>query len=632
MSQEEGVRDAGVPERAGPGRLKGRLWHPASWSIAARFSAVLVLAALVPMLLVGYYNLSQSLESMRRLEARNLEQLAATTAGRLDQFIRDTQHLVGYLAWSEEAISIVAWSDEITQRQMAEKIDRLAKANTDIELIMVLDSEGKVLSSTKPDYVGRSLDFREYYKAAIAGSNYISHMEIGTASGKAGLYLSSPVHDGSGLVKGVVVIKMRGSAISAMLDAYRRGNDRVVFAVDGDGVIIHHPDPRALYHSLKTLSPGLLKQIVDEKRFADNKVEPLGWNALADRAFNGRRESGYVEMPRLLNGSPEIVGYAPLRNHDWYVMISESEETFSLPLRHLYRDAVLSALAAGLVFSLLALLFARAFVKPIRNLSAAADAVRRGDYANARATVFAEDEFGSLANTFNTMVAGVQARERERDIFGRVVSPEVREKLLAGELALGGENRRVSVLFSDIRDFTTLSERIGPQETVALLNEYLTAMTEAVRPWGGYVNNFIGDAIVVVFGAPTAHAEIEWSAVGAALDMRDRLAVLNAKRAELGDEPIHTGIGISTGKVVAGQVGSLERFLYTVIGDAVNVAARLESMTKEFADNPVLVNHQTYDGVSHRTDLDIQDFGPRQVKGRREPVHVYGVTRKASGA
>jgi class 3 adenylate cyclase len=230
------------------------------------------------------------------------------------------------------------------------------------------------------------------------------------------------------------------------------------------------------------------------------------------------------------------------------------------------------------------------------------------------------------------MVTGVQARERERDIFGRVVSPEVREKLLTGELALGGENRRVSVLFSDIRDFTTLSERLGPQETVALLNEYLTAMTEAVRPWGGYVNNFIGDAIVVVFGAPTAHDSTEWSAVGAALEMRDRLVTLNEKRVSLGDEPLQTGIGISTGKVVAGQVGSLERFLYTVIGDAVNVAARLESMTKEFDGNPVLVNNATYEAIRERAELAIEDFGPRQVKGRREPVHIYGVTRKADAA
>jgi len=608
-----------------------RLWHPNSWSMTARFNAALLVAALVPMLIVGYYILAQSIASVRQTEARNLEQLAATTAGRLDQFIGDTRHLVGYLAWSEEAINLAAWADDITRGQMSEKMNRLAASNGDVELIMVLDSEANVLASTKSEYVGRNLGFREYYKTAITGRDYISRMEIGTASGKPGLYFSSPIRNGAGLVNGVVVFKMRGEAVGGILDAYRRGNDRIVFAVDGDGVVIHHPDSRALYHSLKPLPPALVQQITEEKRFGAVGVESLNLEPLAARIV-GQRETGHVELNHLLNGAPEIVGYAPLTNHDWTVLISEKETVFSRPLQRLYLHALVSALVVGVFCSLFAMYWARTFIRPIKDLSAAAEAVRRGDYSSAQATVFAEDEFGRLARIFNTMVSGVQARERERDIFGRVVSPEVREKLLTGELALGGENRRVSVLFSDIRDFTTISERLGPQETVALLNEYLTAMTEAVRPWGGYVNNFIGDAIVVVFGAPTAHDSIEWSAVGAALDMRDRLITLNEKRTALGDEAIQTGIGISTGKVVAGQVGSLERFLYTVIGDAVNVAARLESMTKEFSGNPVLVNNATCDAIRDRPELSIEDFGPRQVKGRREPVHVYGVVRKTDGA
>ncbi|HTJ97026.1 MAG TPA: adenylate/guanylate cyclase domain-containing protein [Rhodocyclaceae bacterium] len=603
-----------------------RLWHPLSWSIAARLSAALVVTALIPMLTVGYYNLSQSLESMRQTEARNIEQLAATTAGRIDQFIRDTHYLVSYFAWSEEAINLTAWPDDITLGRVTEKMTRLTAANTDVELMMVLSNKGAVLASTKPEYIGRDLSFREYYKTAIAGREFISRMEVGTASGKPGLYLSAPIRDGSGLVNGVVVIKMRGSAISDILDAYRSGTDRVVFAVDGDGVVIYHPDRRALYHSLQALPATLHKQIIDEKRFGLDRIDSLNLEELAVRVRDAH-EPGHIDLPRLLNGAPEIVGYAPLTSHNWTVLISESENVFSKPLTRLYNNAVLAALLAGAAFSLLALYLARGFIRPIDDLSAAADAVRRGDYSNAQATIFADDEFGRLARTFNTMVTGVLARERERDIFGRVVSPEVREKLLTGELALGGENRRVTVLFSDIRDFTTMSERLGPQETVELLNEYLTAMTEAVRPWGGYVNNFIGDAIVVVFGAPAARAEIEWSAVGAALAMRERLIELNRKRVSLGDAPLCTGIGISTGKVVAGQVGSLERFLYTVIGDAVNVAARLETMTKDFEDNPVLINGATYEAISHRTDIVIQDFGPRAVKGRSEPVHVYGVEK-----
>jgi class 3 adenylate cyclase len=260
-------------------------------------------------------------------------------------------------------------------------------------------------------------------------------------------------------------------------------------------------------------------------------------------------------------------------------------------------------------------------------LGAAVAAVHRGDYASARAVPYWDDELGDLARTFNDMVRSVQERERERDIFGRVVSPEVREKLLAGEVHLGGESLKVTVLFSDIRSFSTLSEQMSPEQVVQLLNEYLTAMTEAVKPWGGYINNFIGDAIVVIFGAPIAAPGREWAAVAAALDMRDRLAKLNTEREARGELPLDNGIGISTGEAVAGQIGSMDRFLYTVIGDAVNVAARLEALTKDFPDHPILINRATFDGIRDRPEAHITGLGLHPVKGRREPVEIYAVRR-----
>jgi class 3 adenylate cyclase len=268
---------------------------------------------------------------------------------------------------------------------------------------------------------------------------------------------------------------------------------------------------------------------------------------------------------------------------------------------------------------------ARTFVAPIHRLARGAVAVRDGRYTDARVSVSGNDEITALTNTFNEMVDGVIARERERDIFGRVVSPEVREVLLNGELSLGGESRRVSALFSDIRGFSTLSEQMSPQDVVEFLNEYLTVMAEAVKPFGGYINNFIGDAIVVVFGAPQPLPDIEWRAVQAARAMKSHLTELNRRREQLGDQPLMTGIGISTGKVVAGQVGSLERFLYTVIGDAVNVAARLEAMTKDVDGNPILINGATYEGICHRDDVSARDLGLLQVKGRSEPVHVFAI-------
>lgn len=604
-----------------PSRL--RLLNPLAWPIAVKLGVALVLTALLPMLIAGYINLQASLKRVEQAEAHNLEQLATANAGRLDQFIGDSQHLLSFFAWSDAVIRIVAKPNNADRVRVMDKMNRLLTANADIELLMVLDRRGICVASSKPEYIGRDLSFREYFKEGVAGRDFLSHLEVGTASGKPGLYMAAPVRAADGLIGGVAVIKMRGQAIIAIVDAAHNA-ERTAYLVDGDGVIIHHPDPRSRYHSLAALPPELLKQIVDERRFGVDHIDSLDLPDLA-QSMKIAKAADHASYRSALDGEEKIVGFAPLDANDWVVAISEHRQVFVRPLTVLYENAVMSAVIVGLLFSIIALLFAQIFLRPIRRLMASAQAVTRGDYDHARVSVVTQDEMGKLSETFNGMIDGVRARERERDIFGRVVSPEVREKLLSGQLSLGGENRRVSVLFSDIRGFSTMSEKMSPQDVVALLNDYLTEMTEAVRPWGGYVNNFIGDAIVVVFGAPGDRAEIEWSAVGAALDMKARLEALNRRRAALDDAPLATGIGISTGKVVAGQVGSLERFLYTVIGDAVNVAARLETMTKDVAGNPILINGATYEGIRHRDGLVVDDLGPLAVKGRVEPVHVYGV-------
>jgi class 3 adenylate cyclase len=275
----------------------------------------------------------------------------------------------------------------------------------------------------------------------------------------------------------------------------------------------------------------------------------------------------------------------------------------------------------------LAFLIARSIVRPVRQLTDIADRLEKGDY---RVPELAHaptdgDELAVLTRAFASMARGLELREKERDVFGRVVSPEVREKLLEGTLGLGGETLHVAVLFSDIRGFSTLTERTPAHELVSLLNEYLTAMTEAVRPFKGYVNNFIGDAIVVVFGAPVASSDVEVRAARAALAMREALAALNERRTKRGEQPIANGIGLAAGPVVAGQIGSLERMLYTVIGDCVNVAARLESMTKEYPEHPILATRAIADASQNAGDLKLISIGAHTVKGRVASVEVFGL-------
>lgn len=603
--------------------------HPRYWPIAIKLAAALAIAALLPMLIVSYYNLQAGLQITAKGESQKLEQLALSTGQRIDQKINDTQHTISYLGWSEDVIRLVTSPAEEIRSRVADRMSRLMAANDEIELFMVLDQRGTVLASTKQEYIGRKLNFRDYYKEAIAGHDFISSLEVGTKTNQPGMYFSSPVRDTAGRVAGIVVLKLKAAAITDILDESRLRDSRVItFLVDSDGIIIHHPDQqKALYHSLAPLSPALQKKIIDEKRFGIhvNAISSFQLGALRDQMAHAVQQEHARYFSPITN-TKEIVGFAPIKAKDWRVAVTESEEVYSRPLTRLFDNALLSVVLVGLAFIALAILFARTFTRPLKLLTDSASSIENGDLDHARVVVRTQDEIGRFAQTFNSMIDGIQARQRERDIFGRMVSPEVREKLLKGELKLGGENMRVTVLFSDIRGFSTMSEKMSPHDVVMFLNEYLTEMAAAVQPWGGYVNNFIGDAIVVVFGAPAPQNENEWNAICAARDMKIRLDVLNKRRMAMGDPLIKTGIGISTGKVVAGQIGSLDRFMYTVIGDAVNVAARLEELTKQFDGNPILVNSMTYEGCKDKHDkINFVDLGEQQVKGRVALVHVYAL-------
>ncbi len=231
------------------------------------------------------------------------------------------------------------------------------------------------------------------------------------------------------------------------------------------------------------------------------------------------------------------------------------------------------------------------------------------------------DELEALATGFNTMVDGLKERDKLRTTFGKYMTQTVMEHLMSGKVQLGGETLTVTILFSDIRSFTTISEEMNDaQALVALLNEYFTEMVTIVMEESGVVDKYIGDAIMAVFGAPVSKPDDAVRAVRAAVRMRTALATLNERLVARGVSPLRTGIGVHTGEVVAGNIGSEARMEYTVIGDAVNLASRLESNTKELGVD-VLISADTYALVK---DIVIAEpIREITVKGRTEPVMTY---------
>lgn len=264
---------------------------------------------------------------------------------------------------------------------------------------------------------------------------------------------------------------------------------------------------------------------------------------------------------------------------------------------------------------------ARRMSGAIASLGAAMKKLEGSQYAHVE-DVKTGDEIEALATGFNHMVDGLKDRDHLRATFGKYMTQSVMEHLLSGKVQLGGEKLTVTVLFSDIRSFTTISEQMDAHALVELLNEYFTVMVSIIMEEGGVVDKYIGDAIMAVFGAPVSQHDDAVRAVRAATRMRAALEPLNASLVARGIAPISTGIGVHTGEVVAGNIGSEQRMEYTVIGDTVNVASRLEGKTKDVGES-LIVSETTFARVEHCAKG--RALAELSVKGRQRPIKCFAV-------
>lgn len=233
---------------------------------------------------------------------------------------------------------------------------------------------------------------------------------------------------------------------------------------------------------------------------------------------------------------------------------------------------------------LVATMFGRSLKKDTEHIKASLQQIERGAFTTTL-DISRRDELGEMSASINQMAAGLQQRERIREAFGRFVSPRIAEEFIDkfvtndNELTLGGQRREVVILMCDIRNFTPLAETISPEQLTALLNGYFSEMVAVIQRHGGMVDKFIGDAIMATFGLVDSE-DMAPRAVRAAIEMQERLAAYNHRIAEAGMEPLQSGIGIHMGDVVAGYIGSAERMEFSVIGTAVNIAARIEAQAK----------------------------------------------------
>ncbi len=384
--------------------------------------------------------------------------------------------------------------------------------------------------------------------------------------------------------------------LNIFLNMFRGGGITLLYLVDMEGNIIAHPETEV---------------VLTQKSFAEVPIV----KAMFTSSVSSQQKT-FVEHGKSYIGSYRKI---PLLEGGVISSVEEDkafEEVYNLQRRNIYLLVIVLSLSIIIVFY-----YSTSISYPILKLVGLSNEIEKGNY-----TVYlpptAKDELGLLTNSFNRMTKGLDEREKMKDAFGKFVNKELAELAMKGEIKLGGERKYCAIFFSDIRGFTAISESLSPEEVVEFLNQYMTEMVACVNKTNGIVDKFIGDAIMATWGALKPIENETELAINASLMMREALIKFNKDRGSAKKPIIKIGCGINSGYVISGQIGSNERLEYTVIGDAVNLASRVETLNKPFGTD-ILISEDSYNRV--KEIFHVEKMQAIKVKGKSEPQIIYSV-------
>ncbi|MEI6244621.1 MAG: adenylate/guanylate cyclase domain-containing protein, partial [Acidobacteriota bacterium] len=458
----------------------------------------------------------------------------------------------------------------LTTGDIVERLSALRSFDPHFLQVELFDHEGRSLA-VSAGAQAHEVAGRTPVAFGLDGNPFVSDAFKSAIYQRQLILVSVPIRVAGGPVKGVVVgwYDLQ-TDLSDLVTSAKFNESGYAVVVDGDGQIIAHPDPSRIDQDVSSYPAVRLARSTEQ---AGTVV-----------ALNARRENrlfGYRPMP-----NP-----ATLAKHPWVLLTEINESEQLAPLVALERELAVGMLIVLLVGVVVAQQVSQSMDGPLRALGDFAHRIGSGDLTG-HTSVSGQDVAGRLSVALNDMASGLRERDRVKEVFGRYIATQVSDKILSGEVDLGGDSRRVTVLFSDIRNFTSMSEKLTPTQVVSFLNDYFTEMVDAVFSQDGMLDKFMGDGLMAVFGAFGDKPDHPRRAVAAALRMKALLAKINGERAMAGKDPIAIGIGVHTDDVIVGNIGSRKRLEFTAIGDGVNVASRLQTLNKEFG-TAILISETT---------------------------------------
>lgn len=446
------------------------------------------------------------------------------------------------------------------------------------------------------DYISRIRDQQKFPIRSVAqGSVEIRNGSFG--KGPAIVTVGLPlVKDPQGRITHVALVDID---LAVLQKPFSERSERTFYLVDRNGELIAHQDEqKAMARLSMAASPIVIK--------AMNEQTP-------------RRQMRFLDP----DTNTEFIGAYNKTTFGVTVISQIPEELVLEPALDAKRRAFL---ITGVVLSIalfLIFLFSITLTSPIEKLASLIEMVSKGNFdVKATSHVKSHDEVGDLAKAFDHMTDGLKERDKVKNLFSKFHGSSVAEDLINNDIGVGGQSKEVVVFFSDIRGFTAFSEKRKPEEVVAMLNEYFAVMVAIINRHGGVVDKFIGDAIMAIWGAPKTSDRDPHNALRACIEMRRGLEKLNEARIARGEPALMIGMGLHAGTAISGTIGSDERMEYTVIGNTVNTASRIEASTKAFGAD-LLVSDDVIARVGENFIIDYA--GAAEVKGRSEALKMYKV-------
>ncbi|RYZ71131.1 MAG: adenylate/guanylate cyclase domain-containing protein, partial [Proteobacteria bacterium] len=501
--------------------------------------------------------------SMQREEYSN-QAFAASRANEVDNLLSsivDKSKVAASILYRANSNNLPTGEDfdlNFTKDKRLISMEILKLGGTTPELVTrrTKDDFLKTTYSLGSDFVSKVRGQQQFPVRSVAqGSNEIRNatFEKGPGMFTIGMPL---VKDAQGRISHIALIDVD---LSVLQKPFSERSERTSFLVDRMGEVIAHQDDKVAMAR------------------TNMKTSPLVAKSLSEQT--PRRQIRYTDPIDAKN----YIGAYNKTSFGVTVISHISEELILEPALDARRSAFF---ITGLVLSaalFVIFVFSMSLTSPIEKLAELIEVVSKGNFdVKATASVKSHDEVGDLAIAFDHMTDGLKERDKVKSLFSKFHGSSVAEDLIANDIGVGGQNKEVVVFFSDIRGFTAFSEKRKPEEVVAMLNEYFGVMVGIIARHGGVVDKFIGDAIMAIWGAPKSSEKDSEMALRACIEMRKGLSELNEKRIARGELPIMIGMGLHAGRAISGTIGSDERMEYTVIGNTVNTASRIEASTKAF--------------------------------------------------